>query len=248
MSEGNTTEIGYRYRKVLQAFSRALQREAHVLTQHPDLLWQQLYNRLQWEGEEMQQVLVSDLDWRSAEGAQPWLHLKTPFREAKSLVRTLTGHTHHIPACAVSPNGAWIVSASADNTLKIWDAATGQELHTLTGHTSWVQSCAVTPDSARIISACVKSLKIWDIASGQELRTILTGNTTWNMGNAVCCAISPDGTWIVSGSEDRNEDKTLKIWNMASGQELHTLTGHTGWPRSCAVSPDGSWIVSAWVE
>jgi hypothetical protein len=36
---------------VLETFSRALRREAHVLTQHPNLLWQQLYNRLQWEGE-----------------------------------------------------------------------------------------------------------------------------------------------------------------------------------------------------
>ena len=35
--------------EILQAYSRAMQREAHVLTQHPDLLWQQLYNRLQWE-------------------------------------------------------------------------------------------------------------------------------------------------------------------------------------------------------
>ena len=236
------------YKTILKTFSRALSREAHVLTQHPDLLWQQLYNRLQWEGKEIKLVLAQELAWRSIVGARPWFHLKTPFRESKALVRTLTGHTRHIPACAVSPNGTWIVSASADNNLKVWDATTGQELHTMTGHTSWVQGCAVTPDNKRIISACVKSLKIWDAASGQELRTIQTGNTDWSMGNTVFCAVSPDGTWIVSGSEDRNEDKTLKIWDMASGQELHTLTGHTGWPRSCAVSPDGSWIVSASVD
>ena len=36
---------------ILHAFSRALGREVHVLTGHPELLWQQLYNRLQWEGE-----------------------------------------------------------------------------------------------------------------------------------------------------------------------------------------------------
>ena len=43
---------------MLKSFSRALTREAHVLTQQPDLLWQQLYNRLQWEGEEVKQVLI----------------------------------------------------------------------------------------------------------------------------------------------------------------------------------------------
>ena len=36
---------------VLGAFSKALNRETHVLSQHPNLLWQQLYNRLQWEVE-----------------------------------------------------------------------------------------------------------------------------------------------------------------------------------------------------
>jgi hypothetical protein len=33
---------------VLEAFGKALGREAHNLTRWPDLLWQQLYNRLQW--------------------------------------------------------------------------------------------------------------------------------------------------------------------------------------------------------
>jgi hypothetical protein len=37
-------------RTVLQAFSRALSKEAHVLTQHPELMWQQMYNRLRWGG------------------------------------------------------------------------------------------------------------------------------------------------------------------------------------------------------
>jgi hypothetical protein len=36
---------------ILQAFSRALTREAHILRQHPNLLWQQRYNRLLWEGD-----------------------------------------------------------------------------------------------------------------------------------------------------------------------------------------------------
>ena len=39
----------------------------------------------------------------------------------------------------MSPDGTWIVSASDDKTLKIWDAATGTERATLTGHTSWVR-------------------------------------------------------------------------------------------------------------
>ena len=55
------------------------------------------------------------------------------------------------------------------------------------------------------------------------------------------CAWSPDGTLIVSASDDR----TVKVWEAASGKLLNTLSGHEGWVRSCAWSPDGTLIVSA---
>jgi len=50
-----------KHEHTLDAFSRALNREGHVLTQHPDLLWQQMYNRLQWEGEEEGYKLAPEL-------------------------------------------------------------------------------------------------------------------------------------------------------------------------------------------
>ena len=53
-------------------------------------------------------------------------------------------------------------------------------------------------------------------------------------------AFSPDGKLIVSGSLDR----TLKIWDANSGQELQKLTGHTDLVLSVAFSPDGQRIVS----
>jgi WD40 repeat protein len=52
--------------------------------------------------------------------------------------------------------------------------------------------------------------------------------------------VSPNGTWIVSGANDG----TLSIWDVATGAELATLTGHTSVVLCCAVSPDGTWIVS----
>ncbi|WP_437538329.1 TIR domain-containing protein [Sorangium sp. So ce726] len=55
------------------------------------------------------------------------------------------------------------------------------------------------------------------------------------------CAVSPDGQRIVSASFDR----TLKIWDLATGTLLSTLKGHSDWVSACAVSPDGQRIVSA---
>jgi WD40 repeat protein len=49
-----------------------------------------------------------------------------------------TGHTRDVWACAISPEGSFIVSGSWDHTLKVWDAATGRERATLKGHTDVV--------------------------------------------------------------------------------------------------------------
>ena len=80
-------------------------------------------------------------------------------------------------AVAVTADGQRAVSASDDNTLKVWDLASGAELHTLSGHTDAVNAVAVTADGQRAVSAsCDNTLKVWDLASGAELHT-LSGHT-----------------------------------------------------------------------
>ncbi len=165
----------------------------------------------------------------------PWHSL--PRRSSSALMRTLHGHTELVNDCAVSADGRFIISASDDGTLKVWDAAIGAERLTLTGHTSEVYGCAVSFDGRFIVSASHdKTLKVWDAATGAE-RLTLTGHTDSVDG----CAVSPDGRFIISTSWDR----TLKVWDAVTGAECFTLTGHTEEVNSCAVSPDGRFIVSA---
>ncbi|MEQ1906438.1 MAG: protein kinase, partial [Pirellulaceae bacterium] len=149
---------------------------------------------------------------------------------------TCYGHQKSVMSIAFSPDGARIVSGSSDNTLKLWDAATGQELRTLQGHTEDVLSVAFSPDGARIVSGSQdNTLKLWDAATGQEQPT-LQGHKEY----VSSVAFSPDGARIVSGSLDN----TLKLWDAATGQELRTLQGHTKPVYSVAFSPDGARIVS----
>src|SRR5512139_2411046 len=81
---------------VLQDFRRAVRRESYILRRQPELLWQQLYNRLQWMGPDLNQVLKAQLEGRSAAGGRPWLRSLVPYRESQALLSTLSGHTREV--------------------------------------------------------------------------------------------------------------------------------------------------------
>ena len=108
----------------------------------------------------------------------------------KSKVRlTLTGHDGGVRSVAYSPDGRRTVSASFDQTAKVWNAEAGTELMTLTGHDGGIRSVAYSPDGQRIVTASRdKTAKVWEAQTGTELFT-LTGHDLW-----VCsAAYSPDG-------------------------------------------------------
>jgi WD40 repeat protein len=99
---------------------------------------------------------------------------------------TLSGHTGGVNACAISPDSGFIVTASADGTAKIWDAAAGEERTALTGHTKAVVACAISPDSGFIVTASSDhTAKIWDAATGEERATLPL------LGPAHCVVLHP---------------------------------------------------------
>ena len=82
----------------------------------------------------------------------------------------LEGHTAPVVGVAFSPDGRRIVTASLDNTARIWDAGTGQMLGLLRGHTGSVNSAAFSPDGLRIVSASNdNTLRLWDANTFQEI-------------------------------------------------------------------------------
>jgi len=113
-----------------------------------------------------------------------------------ALIRTLSGHTSMVNGCAISPIGDYIVSASWDSMLKVWDAHTGEELRTLRGHSSEVWGCAISPAGDFIVSASWDTtLKVWDAHTGACLSTLYVN------GPLTACAFHPDGMHIVAAGE-----------------------------------------------
>jgi len=149
---------------------------------------------------------------------------------------TLHGHDGEVWSIAFSPDSKCIISCSDDDTIKVWDAATGAELMTLRGHGDCVGSIAFSPDGKRIVSGSDdKTIKIWDAATGVELMT-LRGHKEL----IETVAFSPDGRRIVSASDD----KTVKVWDAVTGDEVMTLRGHEGGVYCAAISRTGDQIVS----
>jgi WD40 repeat protein len=213
----------------ISEFSRFMQNQAHILAEYPSLTFQQAAN----QPDTSPVAATARRRWAEGKETREWLQWVNKPQHPDPCIMTLKGES----PCAYSPDGKRIVSASGDNTLKIWDAETGAEIRTLTGHSNSVRACAYSPDGKRIISASYdKTLKIWDAESGAEIRT-LTGHSN----RVQACAYSPDGKRLVSASGDN----TLKIWDPETGAEIRTLAGHSWDVNACSYSPDGKHIVSA---
>jgi hypothetical protein len=67
-------------------------------------------------------------------------------------------------SAAFSPDGSRIVTASSDQTARVWDAKTGAILATLSGHNGWVNSAAFGPDGSRVVTASLdRTARIWQL-------------------------------------------------------------------------------------
>ncbi|KAH8093689.1 hypothetical protein JL720_4839 [Aureococcus anophagefferens] len=121
---------------------------------------------------------------------------------------TLAGHSNQVSSVAVFPDGRRVVSGSWDDTVKVWDAATGECVATLAGHSDQVNCVAVFPDGRRVVSgADDNTVKVNCVAVFPDGRRVVSGSLDDTV-KVYSVAVFPDGRRVASGSND----KTVKVW------------------------------------
>ena len=152
------------------------------------------------------------------------------------LVAALTQHTSAITAVTYSADDSLLASASADETVIVWDAATGSPLHRFSEHKGGAHSLAFHPQGLWLaIGANDNNVRIFDTRTG-ELRIELSGHRD----NVHGIAWSPDGSTLATTSKD----DTLRLWNSGNGNALHTLKAHAADTWQVAFDPLGRHLAS----
>lgn len=186
---------------------------------------------------------------RATESIQLWNRLSSTCIRAGIRgtwhIRTLKGHKDRITSLSIDYNCHRILSGSSDETLRLWDMETGECLRVLEGHTMDVRSVSMTSNGRYALSGSAdETIRLWNLETGECLKIL--GE---NIGSVCSVYMSSDGNIALSAeistrNEKREEDNCLRIWDVAKGECIRTLTGHTNWVDSVYLSQDERYALS----
>ncbi|WP_341531486.1 WD40 repeat domain-containing protein (plasmid) [Nostoc sp. UHCC 0302] len=184
-------------------------------------------------GQELQRLVKDKRPLEEYPAASPNLALQTILNDIHER-NQLKGHTGWVNNASFSADGKHIVTASNDNTARVWELS-GKQIAELKGHTSYVNNASFSADGKHIVTASNdNTARVWEL-SGKQIAE-LKGHTSY-VNNA---SFSADGKHIVTASNDN----TARVWEL-SGKQIAELKGHTSYVNNASFSADGKHIVTA---
>jgi WD40 repeat protein/tetratricopeptide (TPR) repeat protein len=161
-----------------------------------------------------------------------------------TFLRSLS-HDNAVLAAAFSPDGRFILTGSADQTARFWDAATGRQLGKPLAHDGLVVAVAFSPDGRTVLtgsqtSPTLGTVHLWNASTGEKI-----GQPLVHSSPVLAASFSPDGRTILTGSGDASGGPgEAQLWDVASGKRLGEPLTHPGAVHSVAWSSDGRWIAT----
>jgi WD40 repeat protein len=155
-------------------------------------------------------------------------------------IRAFEGLKGWVRSIAFSPDGKYVLSGDDSTTPKLWDIGSGKETRAFGGYTQQVASVALSPDGIQMVMAQNYGLlNTWDISTGRQLKIL-----KHTLGIKTV-SISSDGARVAAGGWDFSKRATtLKVWDIAKGEEIKTLQkeGHF-WIQAAVISPDNKYVL-----
>ncbi len=138
-----------------------------------------------------------------------------------------------------SPDSRYVVSASSDRVVGMWDVRSGERIRTFTGRAGSGRSARFSPDGRFILASTkgsfMHALKLWNAHSGETIREF---TPVMGVINSVC--FGPNGALVLSGGEDN----IMKLWEVGTGEKIRVFKDHWGDVNSVCFSPDGARVLS----
>jgi WD40 repeat protein len=176
-------------------------------------------------------LLIDNSRWRvlNAETGEPLDDWKLPADQAYSLP-------------ALAPDNRTLVHPTKKGVV-LWDLAEGRARHVLPGTSretaaGWHHVGGFAPDGKSVLTN-FGMVQRWDLETGRPM--LPDSADRGHLTPAVTLAFSPDCKRLASGA---HEDRSVRVWNVASARLLHTLRGHSSYIRTVLFTPDGKRLIS----
>ncbi len=161
------------------------------------------------------------------------------------------GHQAGVSAVAFAPGGRGVVSAAIDGSVCYWDAAgketrrvqlRGDDAVLVPPAAARLGGVVLSPDGKYVLAGTVSGTALFELDKGREVCTFSSGFA----GGGVVGAFTPDGSVLATVNPDPQARKpVVRLYDVATGQELRKLEGHAGDLRAVAFAPDGKTLASA---
>ncbi|KAJ4887896.1 Transcription initiation factor TFIID subunit 5 [Raphanus sativus] len=148
----------------------------------------------------------------------------------------LLGHSGPVYSATFSPPGDYVLSSSADTTIRLWSTKLNANLVCYKGHNHTVWDAQFSPFGHYFASfSHDRTARIWTMDRIHPLR-MMAGH----LSDVDCVQWHPNCNYIATGSSD----KTVRLWDVQTGECVRIFVGHRSMVLSLAMSPDGRYMAS----